>query len=239
VEESHSRAESENRKSKRHSKDGKEAVEGSAAQIMPEASGQTAESPEHHDGTPQDEAELPEELPAEVPEEAPAEVPEEMLAEVPEDIEALTPEEVATLRREAEEYLEGWQRARAEFANYKRRTEREMAEIRQRVRGDMLVDILPIIDDLERALRDRPAEEEASPWASGIELIHRKLLALLEAEGVEEVETEGQQFDPTLHEALSHEESEGHPEGEIIDVLQKGYRMGERVLRPALVRVAK
>jgi molecular chaperone GrpE len=167
------------------------------------------------------------------------EIPEEIQAEIPEEVEAEAGEQLAALRKEVEEYLDGWQRARAEFANYKRRTEREMAQIRQRVKGDVLVQVLPILDDLERALRDRPVEGETASWASGVELIYRKLLAIVENEGVEEIETHGESFDPNIHEALSHEESEDYQEGEIIDVLQKGYRMGDRVLRPALVRVAK
>lgn len=167
------------------------------------------------------------------------EIPKEVQEDLPEDLEAAAGEEINALRKEAEEYLDGWQRARAEFANYKRRTERDMAQIRERVKGDVLVQILPILDDLERALRDRPVEGEPASWASGIELIYRKLLAVVENEGVEEIEAHGEQFDPNLHEALSHEESADHQEGEIIDVLQKGYRLGERVLRPALVRVAK
>lgn len=229
--ESKKNAESENHKPKNHSDDGKDSADERAAQIMGEGSAEVAEGRQDQGDSPAGEAELPEEIPGASP--------QEIEPEVLEEIETPSPEEIDTLRREAEEYLDGWQRARAEFANYKRRTEREMAEIRQRIRGDMLVSILPIIDDLERALRDRPSEGEASSWASGIELIYRKLLALLEAEGVQEIQTEGERFDPNRHEALSHEESEDHREGEIIDVLQKGYRLGERVLRPALVRVAK
>jgi molecular chaperone GrpE len=167
------------------------------------------------------------------------EIPNELQENLPEEVEAVAGDELDALRKEAEEYLDGWQRARAEFANYKRRTERDMAQIRQHVKGDVLVQILPILDDLERALRDRPVEGESASWASGIELIYRKLLAVVESEGVEEIEAQGDSFDPNYHEALSHEESDQHQEGEIIDVLQKGYRMGDRVLRPALVRVAK
>jgi molecular chaperone GrpE len=95
------------------------------------------------------------------------------------------------------------------------------------------------MDDLERALKDRPSDGEAASWSEGIELIHRKLSALVIAEGVEEILAEGTSFDPVLHEALSHEESDDHGEGQVIEVVQRGYRMGDRVLRPALVRVAK
>ncbi len=232
--------ESEDRDPKGHSKDGKEPALEPATPIIAGDAEEAAEDADKEAAPPEAEADLPEEVPGETAEETPAAAPEEIeTEEVSEEIEGDTGQEISALRQEADEYLDGWQRARAEFANYKRRTEREMAEIRGRIRGDMLVRILPVIDDLERALRDRPTEVEAGSWANGIELIYRKLLALLETEGVQEIEAQGEQFDPKLHEALSHEESEERAEGEIIDVIQKGYRMGERVLRPALVRVAK
>ncbi|MGH2620203.1 MAG: nucleotide exchange factor GrpE [Anaerolineales bacterium] len=147
--------------------------------------------------------------------------------------------ELASLKAQADEYLDGWQRARAEFANFKKRIEREQAEARDRIAGDTLMRYLGVLDDLERALKDRPADGDAASWAEGIELIYRKLSALFIAEGVEEILAEGTSFDPVLHEALSHEESDGHAEGQVIEVVQRGYRMGDRVLRPALVRVAK
>ncbi len=148
-------------------------------------------------------------------------------------------EELETVKSQADEYLDGWQRARAEFANYKKRTTREQEEARERIAGETISKYLGVVDDLERALRERPAEDDTAAWAEGIELIYRKLVALLESEGVRKIAAEGEQFDPMLHEALSHEESGDHKEGQVIEVIQPGYRMGERVLRPALVRVAK
>ncbi len=147
--------------------------------------------------------------------------------------------ELESIQAQADEYLDGWQRARAEFANYKRRIEREQAEARDRIAGNTLVRFLGVMDDLERALKDRPSDGDAASWAEGIELIYRKLSALFIAEGVEEILADGTSFDPALHEALSHEESDEHAEGQVIEVVQRGYRMGDRVLRPALVRVAK
>ena len=147
--------------------------------------------------------------------------------------------DLENIQAQADEYLDGWQRARAEFANYKRRTEREQAEARDRIAGNTLVRFLGVMDDLERALKDRPSDGEAASWSEGIELIYRKLSALVIAEGVEEILAEGTSFDPALHEALSHEESDDHAEGQVIEVVQRGFRMGDRVLRPALVRVAK
>lgn len=147
--------------------------------------------------------------------------------------------ELESIQAQADEYLDGWQRARAEFANYKRRIEREQAEARDRIAGNTLIRFLGVMDDLERALKDRPSDGDAASWAEGIELIYRKLSALFIAEGVEEILADGTSFDPALHEALSHEESDDHSEGQVIEVVQRGYRMGDRVLRPALVRVAK
>jgi molecular chaperone GrpE len=143
------------------------------------------------------------------------------------------------LEKKANEYLEGWQRARAEFANYKKRIEREQAQTYQLASSAVLKKFLEVVDDLERAMKNCPTEIASTEWAQGIELIYRKLLSLLEAEGVTKIEAEGQPFDPNLHEAISHEEVEGYQEGQIIEVVKQGYRVGERVLRPALVRVAR
>jgi molecular chaperone GrpE len=148
--------------------------------------------------------------------------------------------EIARLQGQAAEYLDGWQRARAEFANYKKRIEREQEEARGRVVADLLQDFTAILDDLERALKDRPGDGDAGAWASGIDMIQRKLMAVLEAEGVKAIlPSPGEAFDPNVHEAVSHEASESRSEGQIIDIIHQGYRIGERVIRPALVRVAK
>ena len=142
-------------------------------------------------------------------------------------------------RAKSHEYLDGWQRSRAEFANYKRRIEREQEEGRGRAMAAVLTKVLPAVDDLERALRDRPNSEEVRAWTEGIELIYRKLTGLLESEGVETIPAEGAMFDPALHEAVTHEVSSDHEHGQIIEVIQQGYRLGDRVLRPVRVRVAK
>jgi len=147
--------------------------------------------------------------------------------------------EVTELRVKADEYLDGWQRARADFANYKKRIERDQEEARGRAAAALLAKILPVEDDLRRAVRERPEAEGYPHWADGIELIQRKLAALLEAEGVELIPADGVAFDPALHEAVTYEPSNDHKEGEIIEVIQQGYRLGERVLRPARVRVAR
>ncbi len=157
--------------------------------------------------------------------------------EAPEDLSALQ-EQLSAAQSQAQEYLDGWQRARAEFANYKRRVERDREQMQQDAVARVVLRYLPVVDDLERALQNRPQEGEGAAWAEGIELVYRKLLAALEADGVKRMEVLGEHFDPNLHEAVIQEASDEHESGQIIEVLQPGYWIGERVLRPALVKVA-
>jgi molecular chaperone GrpE len=152
-----------------------------------------------------------------------------------EEVELLT-SQLAEAQARAAEYLEGWQRAQAEFANYKRRLERDNAAFREIARGDVIKRFLPVVDDLERALANRPSDEHA--WIGGIELVYRKLLGILDAEGLKRIEAEGKTFDPNLHEAISHEHNEDFGSGQVISVVQQGYMMGDRVIRHTLVRVA-
>ena len=147
--------------------------------------------------------------------------------------------ELDSARAQADEYLDGWQRARAEFANYKKRIERDQVQIYQTTTGSIIKRYLDIIDDLDLALKNRPQDGDGASWANGIEMIYRKLLTILENEGLTPIEADGQFFDPNLHEALSSEPSEDHESGQIIEVVKRGYLLGDRVLRPALVRVAQ
>jgi molecular chaperone GrpE len=155
-----------------------------------------------------------------------------------EDVPALL-QELEETRAKADEYLDGWQRARAEFTNYKKRIEREQAQIYQTVTGNIIKQYMEITDDFERALNNKPLGSDGAEWANGIDLIYRKLLAILQNEGVIRMDAQGQVFDPNLHEAITSEESDTYKSGEIIEVLQPGYMIGNRVLRPAMVRVAK
>lgn len=163
------------------------------------------------------------------------EVEDEGSAEDP--IEALQAE-LGEMTLKAEEYLDGWQRARAEFANYKKRVLRENTDIRQMARGEVIKLYLDIADDLERALQEKPESGEEGTWADGIEIIFQKLRSRLEAEGIKPMNPLGEEFDPNIHEALMKEESDEYESGQIIEVMQEGYWIGEKVLRPALVRVA-
>jgi molecular chaperone GrpE len=182
--------------------------------------------------TKEDERET-EEPPA--PEETPAE------AQPTEEVDELTAlrQELEEQKAKAAEYLDGWQRARAEFANYKKRIEKEQEDMIKSANGAFIAKLLPVMDDFERAFQTMPLDLMGMTWLEGMALIQRKLQMLLEQERVTVIETEGQVFDPTLHQAVTHEESEEHEEGQIIGEVQKGYKMGDKVLRPSLVRVAK
>jgi molecular chaperone GrpE len=148
-------------------------------------------------------------------------------------------EDLACTRLKAEEYLDGWQRARAEFANYKKRVDREQALAYQTAAAAIIKHFLGILDDLERALKNRPTDGDGAAWAEGIELVYRKLVSILESEGVTQMQTDGQMFDPNLHEAILSEDSEQYESGQIIEAVQQGYLLGDKVIRPAMVRVAK
>jgi molecular chaperone GrpE len=161
----------------------------------------------------------------------------------PEAVPVITPEEFEALKKqleevhaEAAEYKDGWQRAVAEFSNYRKRLDRENESTYQSAVASIAKHYLPVLDDLERALATRPAD---LAWADGIELICRKLQAILEAEGIRRIEAEGQPFDPNLHEAISQEPSNDHESGRVIEVIRNGYALGDRVIRPAIVRVAR
>jgi molecular chaperone GrpE len=163
--------------------------------------------------------------------------------ETPENMEQLSAE-IEALEKQLEEaeskvseYKDGWMRSQAEFQNYRKRIERDNEMTYASMKGDIIKKVLPALDDLERALQNRPSNSGA--WVSGIELIQKKLLSILEAEGVKRIDAVGAVFDPNFHEAISHEPIVGVQSGHVIAVVQNGYMLGERVIRPALVRVAQ
>lgn len=147
--------------------------------------------------------------------------------------------ELQDLRKKAKENLECWQRERADFTNYKKRVEREQEMLSQTVAGTTVKKFLVVLDDLERALKLRPNSGDGGAWADGIELVYRKMISLVESCGVTPMQVEDGVFDPNRHEAITHEDSPDHQSGQIIEVVQQGYMIGDRVLRPALVRVAR
>lgn len=148
-------------------------------------------------------------------------------------------EELEEARSEADEYLDGWRRAQAEFSNYKKRQRNEQSKVRELANASLLRKLLPVLDDFQRAIVTMPDVLEKLSWTHGLLMVGRKLEATLETEGVEPIETQGESFDPNYHEAVTHEGMPGYEEGQIIAEVQKGYTLGDRVLRPALVRVAR
>lgn len=179
-------------------------------------------------------------------EETRTETLEDLIIERPEQPGEIRTEELGNLQQElaeaqakATEYLDGWQRSRAEFANYRKRVEREQAETYQRAAGNIIKRFVEILDDLELALRNRPTQGDGAAWSNGIELIYRKLLAILENEGVTQMMALGFPFDPNFHEAIAMAPSDQHQSGTVIEIVKQGYLLGDRILRPALVRVAE
>ncbi|HKW01179.1 MAG TPA: nucleotide exchange factor GrpE [Vicinamibacterales bacterium] len=145
-------------------------------------------------------------------------------------------DELAALRRERDDLRDRLLRASAEFDNYRKRTDRERRELSEAAAIDLIRDVLPVIDDFERALAV-PGWEPGT--RRGIELIHRQLLDTLRRRGVEPLEVLGLPFDPTWHEAIAADPANGRPDGEITAEVRRGYRLGQRLLRPAQVKVAR
>jgi len=145
---------------------------------------------------------------------------------------------VSDLERERDDYKDRWLRKTAEFENYRKRVERERREQADQTVTDLLLELLVIDDDFDRALTV-DAGEGGAAYRRGVELIHGKLQDLLRKHGVRPIEALGSDFDPNVHQAVIHESSPGHREGEVIGELRRGYMIGERLLRPAMVKVAK
>jgi molecular chaperone GrpE len=147
-----------------------------------------------------------------------------------------TQSELEVVTRERDEYLDALRRTAAEFDNYRKRVQRDQAALHARAAEQLVTALLPVLDDLERALQAAEEHEEAK-LEDGVRLVHRSLADVLRREGLEEIETEGR-FDPHVHEALLAQPSEAES-GMVVGVLQKGYTLGDRVLRPARVIVAE
>lgn len=159
--------------------------------------------------------------------EAPAEAPDTL-----EGMKARLEEET----EKAQRLLANWQRAEADFANYKKRIDQERGESRRMANAALIINILPILDDLERAFASLDIRLVGLTWFDGIRLIHRKLQLVLENAGVKPIQAEGQAFDPRIHEAVTYGEGE---EGKVVAEVQRGYMLHDRVLRPAMVVVGK
>jgi molecular chaperone GrpE len=159
--------------------------------------------------------------------------------EIEEEIPSLE-EELELARQEAAKNLENWQRAAAELANFKRRQEEQFKLQRDRIKGEVLQGVISALDDMDLAFQNLPTELNGQlvGWVEGFRLVQRKLDRILDEQNVMIVNTQGK-FDPNFHEAVSYEESNEHEPDTIIAELRKGYQIGNRVIRPALVRVAK
>ena len=141
------------------------------------------------------------------------------------------------LRRERDEHYEQLLRTAADFDNYRKRTERERRELAEHAAMSLLSDLLPLVDDLERALA--ADAEDGTAYRRGVELIHKQLLDLMATRGVSPIEALGADFDPNVHQAVVHEPSETHRDGEVIEELRRGYMLRDRLLRASMVKVAK
>ena len=139
--------------------------------------------------------------------------------------------------RERDAHYERLLRVTAEFDNYRKRTERERRELIEQAAGDLLGDLLPVVDDLERALAAET--EDGDAYRRGVEIIHKQLLDVMVRRGVAPIEAVGADFDPTLHQAVAHEPGDGHRDGEVVEELRRGYTLRQRLLRPSMVKVAK
>jgi len=150
-----------------------------------------------------------------------------------EDVETLK-QALAEEKAKAEANLGGWQRAQADFVNYKRRSEQEKEEIGKFANSVLILNLLPILDDLERAFISIPPRLAKLSWVDGIKLIERKLWATLEAQGLSQIKALGEPFDPRFHEAVRQDKGK---EGIVIEEVQKGYKLDDRVIRPTMVVV--
>lgn len=153
---------------------------------------------------------------------------EVVATETPQDEAA---DEVERLRAQATEFEDRWKRSVAEFANFRRRSDQERSEFLRSANGTLIRDLLPVLDDLERALASLPGDEAAGKWAEGVQLVERKFRAILERQGVSPIDAVGQPFDPALHEAV------GGNGSHVAQEYQRGYRLHGRTLRPAMVVV--
>ena len=150
-----------------------------------------------------------------------------------------TEELLSQERTKAAEYLDNWRRVAAEFSNYKKRVDRDRAEYAQFANAQILAKLVDVMDGFDAAFQAIPPKFKDESWVEGIRLVEQKLQRVLESEGIKPIEAQGKDFDPNYHEAMFYEPTPGQPEGRITGEFQRGYMLGDRVLRPARVKVAK
>ncbi len=147
--------------------------------------------------------------------------------------------DVSELKQQRDEFYDRLLRKTAEFDNYRKRVDRERLQLSEAAAADLLTELLPLVDDLDRALKADAGGDAAAAIRKGVELIHKQLLELLRKRGVKPLEALGADFDPHFHQAVAHEPADGRREGEVIEEFRRGYMLGDRLLRPAMVKVAK
>jgi molecular chaperone GrpE len=146
------------------------------------------------------------------------------------------------LKQQRDDYYDRLLRKTAEFDNYRKRIERERTQLSEAAAADLLQEMLPLVDDMERALKADPGTDSSAAteaFRRGVELIHQQLLKTLGKRGVKPIDALGQDFDPHFHQAVAHEPADGRREGEVVEEFSRGYMLGDRLLRPAMVKVAK
>jgi len=174
---------------------------------------------------------MAEEITEEKKDEAPA-------AELPDDAAELK-QLLTQERAKSAEYLDSWRRAAADMSNYRKRIEKDASEMSRLANSVLIARLLPVVDDFDRAFQTVPDNLRGLTWIDGMVLIARKMSAILESEGLKTIEALNKSFDAYLHEAVIQEASDQHEDGTVIAELQKGYKLGDRVLRPTMVKVAK
>ena len=143
------------------------------------------------------------------------------------------------LQRQRDDFYDRLLRKTAEFDNYRKRTERDRQAVTEAAAANIIQELLPLVDDLERALKVEATSEGAEAYRRGVELIHKQLSEILRKRGVRAIEAVGADFDPHYHQAVSYEPAEGRREGEVIEEFRRGYMLGDRLLRPSMVKVAQ
>jgi molecular chaperone GrpE len=154
----------------------------------------------------------------------------------PTAVDSPEPSDAADLKKQRDDYYDRLLRKTAEFDNFRKRTERERQQLAEAAAADLIGELLPLVDDMERALR---AEGNDDAIRKGVELIHKQLMETLRKRGVRPIEALGADFDPHYHMAVSHEPANDRRDGEVIEEFRRGYMLGDRLLRPAMVKVAK
>ncbi len=145
---------------------------------------------------------------------------------------------VERLKAESEHHLDQWRRTAANLENYRKRVEKERGNILEAGQATLIAQLLPVLDDLERAFQTLPPALRSLTWTDGVALIERKINVVLEQHGLKEIEALGQPFDPALHQSILQEDTSDYPDGQVMAVLQKGYQLHDKVLRPAMVKIA-